>query len=139
MTGKTPNLAKPEPNRIPPVRHSRAGGNPVDKTPYKGSSDIRVGHSSGIEVQSPTMKVHGSLEMLRAAEPASSFLYRGDLGIHSLGHGIGNAMRKVRHHIRQMPIDQLGRGNHGFQVAVGSPEVPALPELPGAGFGALED
>ena len=74
------------------------------------------------------MKVHGRFKMLRIAETAGSFLYRCNLGIHPHGLHIGNAMRKVGHHIRQMPIDQLGRDDNRLEAAVDSSEVPTPPE-----------
>ena len=74
------------------------------------------------------MKVHGRFKMLRIAETSGKFLYRCNLGIHPHGLHIGNAMRKVGHHIRQMPIDQLGRDDNGLEAAVDSSEIPTLPE-----------
>ena len=72
------------------------------------------------------MEIDGDLEMLRVAIATGTFLDRGDLGIQSLGNGVGNAMREIRQHIRQVTCDQLGGGDHRRQVAVRCPEEPSF-------------
>lgn len=47
------------------------------------------------------MEIDGDLELLRVAIATGTFLDRGDLGIQSLGNGVGNAMREIGKHIRQ--------------------------------------
>ena len=77
------------------------------------------------------MKVHGRLKMFRISKATGPFLHGRNLGIHALGNRIGDAMRKVRHHVRQVPNDQLSCLDDGLEAAVRGPEVPALSELPG--------
>ena len=75
------------------------------------------------------MEIDGDLEVVRVAIAAGALLHRGDLGVQSLGNGIGNAMREVSQDVRQMTGDQLGGRDHRRQATMRRPEVPSLPEL----------
>ena len=56
------------------------------------------------------MKVDGDLEMVRIAKAAGALLEGGNLGVQSFRDGVGDAMREVGRHVRQMTGDQLGSG-----------------------------
>src|SRR3989304_5846957 len=74
------------------------------------------------------MEIDGDFEMVTVAEPASTLLDRGDLGIQSFGHGVSNAMLEIGQHIGQVSGNELGDIDHGLQATVRRPEIPALPE-----------
>ena len=48
------------------------------------------------------MEIDGDLELVTVTEPAGALLDRGDLGIQSFGHGVGNAMLEIGQHIGQV-------------------------------------
>lgn len=77
--------------------------------------------------QSAAVEVHGDLESLRVSIAADALLDRGDFRVQSFspsGDGVGDAVL-VRHHVGQLPRDQLGRLRDRRQLAVCRPEVPA--------------
>ena len=53
------------------------------------------------------MEIDGDLEVVQVAIAAGALLDRGDLGVQSLGNGIGNAMREVSQDVRQMTAISL--------------------------------
>src|SRR5215207_1529949 len=83
------------------------------------------------------MEIDGDLEMVGVAVATGALLYRRDLGVQALRHGVSDAMMEIGHYIGQVTSDQLGRLDHGRNPAMRGPEVPTLPETLGPAYSLI--